>query len=69
MLSLLSATIHPLWQRMGLVRDLVPELVVHTARPSLALVSVVLLLTARGLRRGNRLAWLGTLVDAGASRS
>ncbi|MDQ0375151.1 bifunctional lysylphosphatidylglycerol flippase/synthetase MprF [Cellulomonas humilata] len=61
-LSLLSATIHPLWQRMGLVRDVVPELVVHTARPSLALVSVVLLLTARGLRRGNRLAWLGTLV-------
>jgi lysyl-tRNA synthetase class 2 len=60
-LSLLSATIHPLWQRMGLVRDLVPELVVHTARPSLALVAVVLLLTARGLRRGNRLAWLGTL--------
>ncbi|GEK20111.1 bifunctional lysylphosphatidylglycerol flippase/synthetase MprF [Cellulomonas xylanilytica] len=60
-LSLLSATVHPLWQRMGLVRDLAPELVVHTARPTLALVSVVLLLTARGLRRGNRLAWLGTL--------
>ncbi|WP_456789456.1 bifunctional lysylphosphatidylglycerol flippase/synthetase MprF [Cellulomonas sp. P5_C5] len=66
-LSLLSATIHPLWQRMGLVRDLVPELVTHTARPSLALVAVILLLTARGLRRGNRLAWLGTLATLAGS--
>ena len=66
-LSLLSATIPPLWPRMGLVRDLVPELVVHTARPALALVSVALLLTARGLRRGNRLAWLGTLAALAVS--
>ncbi|WP_146844412.1 bifunctional lysylphosphatidylglycerol flippase/synthetase MprF [Cellulomonas terrae] len=66
-LSLLSAAIEPLWERMGLVRTLVPELAVHTARPALALVSVVLLLTARGLRRGNRLAWLGTLATLAAS--
>lgn len=66
-LGLLSAAIHPLWQRMGFVRDLVPGLVVHTARPTLVLVSVVLLLTARGLRRGHRLAWIATIVTLGFS--
>ncbi len=60
-IGLLSAVDHPLWERMGLLRDLVPGLVTHTARPTLVLVSIVLLLTARGLRRGHRLAWLGTL--------
>lgn len=65
--GLLSAAIHPLWQRMGFVRDLVPGLVVHTARPTLVLVSVVLLLTARGLRRGHRLAWIATIVTLGFS--
>jgi lysyl-tRNA synthetase class 2 len=60
-LGLLSAAIHPLWRDMGLVRDVVPGLVLHTARPTLALVSVILLLTARGLRRGHRLAWFGTM--------
>jgi lysyl-tRNA synthetase class 2 len=52
---------------MGFVRDLVPGLVVHTARPTLVLVSVVLLLTARGLRRGHRLAWIATIVTLGFS--
>lgn len=61
-LGLLSAVVHPLWKRMGFVRDLVPGLVEHTARPTLVLVSVVLLLTARGLRRGHRLAWIATIV-------
>lgn len=66
-LGLLSAAVHPLWQRLGLVRDLLPGLVVHTARPTLVLVSVVLLLTARGLRRGHRLAWIATIVTLGFS--
>ncbi|WP_421743396.1 bifunctional lysylphosphatidylglycerol flippase/synthetase MprF [Cellulomonas sp.] len=61
-LGLLSAVVHPLWKRMGFVRDLVPGLVEHTARPTLVLMSVVLLLTARGLRRGHRLAWIATIV-------
>jgi lysyl-tRNA synthetase class 2 len=61
-LGLLSAVVHPLWKRLGFVRDLVPGLVEHTARPTLVLASVVLLLTARGLRRGHRLAWIATIV-------
>ena len=58
---------HPLWQRMGFVRDLVPGLVMHTARPTLVLVSVILLLTARGLRRGHRLAWIATIATLAVS--
>jgi lysyl-tRNA synthetase class 2 len=66
-LGLLSAAVHEIWRDLGLVRDVVPGLVVHTARPTLVLVSVVLLLTARGLRRGHRLAWLGTMVALAVS--
>lgn len=60
-LGLVSAAVHPLWKDMGLVRDTVPGLVVHTARPTLVIVSLALMLTARGLRRGHRLAWIATL--------
>lgn len=66
-LGLVSAAAHPLWQRLGFVRDLVPGLVMHTARPTLVLVSVILLLTARGLRRGHRLAWIATIATLAVS--
>lgn len=60
-LGLLSAAVRGVWRDMGLYRDVLPGLVPGTARSSLVLVSIALLLTARGLRRGSRLAWLGTV--------
>ena len=41
------------WDFLG---DVIPGLVPHTARSSLLLVAIALLLTSRGLRRGSRLA-------------
>jgi len=67
LLGLVSAAIHPLWKDMGLVRDAVPGLVVHTARPTLVIVSLALMLTARGLRRGHRLAWIATMATLALS--
>ncbi|MBO3101844.1 bifunctional lysylphosphatidylglycerol flippase/synthetase MprF [Cellulomonas fengjieae] len=65
--GLLSALVDPLRQRIGLVTGVVPELVAHASRPTLVLTSLVLLLTARGLRRGQRLAWVATIVALAAA--
>ncbi len=48
------------WQPLGLLHDEFPGLLAETARTSLLLVAIGLLLLSRGLRRGHRLAWLGT---------
>lgn len=59
--GLLSATLRGVWRDAALYRDVLPGLVPETARPSLVAVSIALLLTARGLRRGSRLAWAGAV--------
>lgn len=61
-LGLLSAAIRGMWHGMGLYRDVLPGLLPTTARQSLLLVSIALLLAARGLRRGSRAAWLGAVL-------
>lgn len=50
------------WARLDLLGDLAPGLVPATAGPALLLAATALLITARGLRRGHRLAWAATLV-------
>ncbi|MBO9555926.1 phosphatidylglycerol lysyltransferase domain-containing protein [Cellulomonas sp.] len=65
--GLLSAVSPPLRRRLDVLLDVLPETVPPTAATTLVLVSVGLLLMARGLRRGQRLAWLGTLVLLGVS--
>ncbi len=59
--GMVSASSPPLRRRLAVVLDLVPGVVPTTAALVLVLVSVALLLTARGLRRGQRLAWVTTL--------
>ncbi|MGH9095558.1 MAG: bifunctional lysylphosphatidylglycerol flippase/synthetase MprF, partial [Acidimicrobiales bacterium] len=56
--SLFSALSDPLRARLADVRDVVPILVPETADALTALAGVVLLMLARGIRRGQRRAWL-----------
>jgi len=57
-LGLVSAVAHGLRRVFSPVADLVPGLTEATARPTLLLVSIALLITARGLRKGHRLSWV-----------
>ena len=59
--GIVSATSAPLRGRFELVLELVPFHAARGAAITLVLASFALLLTARGLRRGGRLAWAGTL--------
>lgn len=59
--GILSAVSRPLRGRLAIVLELLPFHVPRAAATTLVLVSFALLLTARGLRRGQRLAWAGTL--------
>ncbi len=59
--GILSAISAPLRGRFELVLELVPFHATRGAATTLVLASFALLLTARGLRRGGRLAWAGTL--------
>ena len=61
-LGILSAISPPLRGRLTLILELLPFHVPRAAATTLVLVSFALLLTARGLRRGQRLAWGATLV-------
>lgn len=65
--GLLSASSPPLRHRLRLILELVPGVVPTTAAIVLVAVSVLLLLTARGLRRGQRLAWVTALGLLGIS--
>lgn len=65
--GLVSSISPPLRRRVHLVLDVLPMPVPRTAATTLVLVSIALLLTARGLRRGQRLAWWGTLALLTAS--
>jgi len=60
--GIVSAISPPLRSRLELLLELVPFHIARIAATSLVLVSFALLLMARGLRRGQRLAWGGTLI-------
>ncbi len=64
-LGVLAVLVRGLWTHLALYRDVVPGLLPGTASTTLLVDSVVLLLMARGLRRGHRLAWLVTVVVLG----
>ncbi|GEN81424.1 bifunctional lysylphosphatidylglycerol flippase/synthetase MprF [Actinotalea fermentans] len=72
-LGLVSAVSRPAWRELRAVDALLPlvpgqpHLLSRTAGTTLVWVSVGLLLTSRGLRRGQRLAWAVTLALLGAS--
>lgn len=57
-LGLLSAASRPMRGRLTDLLQIVPFVVPRTAAVTLVFASFALLLTARGLRRGHRLAWL-----------
>src|SRR5450830_227323 len=59
--GILSAVSAPLYRRLAVVLEMLPFHVPRAAASTLVLVSFALLLTARGLRRGQRLAWGATL--------
>ncbi|GAA5226064.1 hypothetical protein GCM10025778_05940 [Paeniglutamicibacter antarcticus] len=61
-LGLLSAASRPLRGMLAELLQIVPFVVPHTASITLVFVSFGMLLTARGLRRGHRLAWVAALV-------
>jgi len=60
-LGVLSAISRPLRGRLQIVLEWIPFHATRGAASTLVLVSLALVLTARGLRRGGRLAWAGTL--------
>ncbi|MCL1871304.1 MAG: phosphatidylglycerol lysyltransferase domain-containing protein [Promicromonosporaceae bacterium] len=60
-IGLLSAISRPFRHRLHAVLSVLPSVVPLTAATTLVLVSVGLLLMARGLRHGQRLAWGSTL--------
>lgn len=65
--GILSAISRPLRGRLQLVLEWIPFHATRGAASTLVLVSLALVLTARGLRRGGRLAWEGTLALLGLS--
>lgn len=64
-LGIVAVLVRGLWTDLTLYRDVVPGLLPGTASTTLVVDSVVLLLMARGLRRGHRLAWIVTVVVLG----
>lgn len=60
-IGILSAISRPLRGRLGIVLEWIPFNATRGAASTLVLVSLALVLTARGLRRGGRLAWAGTV--------
>ncbi|SDB85001.1 lysyl-tRNA synthetase, class 2 [Sanguibacter gelidistatuariae] len=65
--GLLSTVTRPLRGRLHDLLDIVPSVVPHAAAITLIFVSFGLLLVGRGLRSGQRLAWIGALALLGAS--
>jgi lysyl-tRNA synthetase class 2 len=67
LLGLVSAISRPLRPRLALLLEIMPVTVPRAAAVTVVLISFPLLLLARGLRSGQRLAWWGTLGLLGAS--
>ncbi len=61
LLGLVSAISRPLRPRLALLLEIMPVTVPRAAAVTVVLISFPLLLLARGLRRGQRLAWWATL--------
>jgi lysylphosphatidylglycerol synthetase-like protein (DUF2156 family) len=61
LISLVSATTPPLRDRVGTLRDVFPLAVPQIATALVALSGLALVLLSRGVRRGQRLAWLISL--------
>ncbi|MBV9659974.1 MAG: DUF2156 domain-containing protein, partial [Acidimicrobiales bacterium] len=57
-ISLVSAMSDPLRDRLNILRDLFPLVVPETAAAVAAFVGVALIVLARGIRRGQRRAWV-----------
>ena len=66
-IGLLSALSPPMRDRLQDLLAVVPFVIPRTAAVTLVFVSLALLLTARGLRRGQRLAWVSTMLLLGVS--
>ncbi|HET8603042.1 MAG TPA: phosphatidylglycerol lysyltransferase domain-containing protein [Marmoricola sp.] len=67
LIGLLSALSPPLRGRLQDLLAVVPFVIPRTAAVTLVFVSLALLLTARGLRRGQQLAWVCTMALLGVS--
>jgi len=61
LVSLVSAFSEPLRDRLELIRQIVPIVVPETSAALTAIAGVALLMLARGIRRGQRRAWIATL--------
>ncbi len=61
LVSLVSAFSEPLRDRLDLIRRIVPIVVPETSAALTAIAGVALLMLARGVRRGQRRAWVATL--------
>jgi lysyl-tRNA synthetase class 2 len=66
-IGLLSALSPPMRNRLQDLLAVVPFVIPQTAAVTLVFVSLALLLTARGLRRGQQLAWMLTMLLLGVS--
>jgi lysyl-tRNA synthetase class 2 len=67
LIGLLSALSPPMRDRLQDLLSVVPFVIPQTAAVTLVFVSLALLLTARGLRRGQQLAWVSTMMLLGVS--
>lgn len=67
LIGLLSALSPPMRDRLQDLLSVVPFVIPQTAAVTLVFVSLALLLTARGLRRGQQLAWVSTMLLLGVS--
>ncbi len=67
LVGLLSALSPPMRNRLQDLLSVVPFVIPQTAAVTLVFVSLALLLTARGLRQGQQLAWVSTMLLLGVS--
>lgn len=61
LVTLVALVRHRAWRPVALLDEVVWDLGRNAARPSIVLAATCLLVGARGLRRGHRLAWAGTV--------
>ncbi len=61
LVGLVSSLLRGIWRDLSLFGGVLPDAGTASARPALITVSIVLLFTARGLRKGHRLSWVLTL--------
>lgn len=67
LVTLVTLTRHRVWRPVAALDDVAWEIGRNAARPSIVLAATCLLVAARGLRRGHRLAWGATVGLLGLS--